>query len=110
MEMQVTILEEAMECIDECAPDSEKQIAELKLGSRFEDYESMMASIEKYSLDNNYVYTTVKSKTIASIYNKIHVKTRRAYSPKLKMLHIVFGCKHYGNFRSAGKGIRPNQK
>ena len=77
----------------------------LRKNQEFESWAEFQQFLNKYSEERHVQFITRGSRTVHAA-NKQIVEGQRRYDAKLKYSYIRLVCKHYGNMRTRGMGIR----
>lgn len=82
---------------------------EIKPGAQFASYEEFDRALRKLQLETNAVYVKKTTKSV-DVVNAHLTSGAVKLDEKLKFANTTFTCKHGGNFRTRGTGVRPNQR
>ncbi len=81
----------------------------LEEGSSFDSFEQFERALETYCKANYVVLCTSQSERVETA-NKHISESAKPYDVKFCYRSIRYKCKHGGDIRSKGKGIRSNQR
>ena len=95
-----------------CSPSlqgmDEMEPLRLEVGATFGNWQAFKDTLDTYAVDGHVQFCCVNSRTVATA-NKLLAVGSMPYKSDLKYAYIRLGCKHYGNPRKEGRGIRNNQ-
>lgn len=82
---------------------------EIKVGARFASYDEFDRALRKLQLQTNALFVKKTTKSV-EVVNAHLASGAVELDRKLKFANATFTCKHGGNHRTRGTGIRPNQR
>ncbi|XP_049517097.1 uncharacterized protein LOC119441311 isoform X2 [Dermacentor silvarum] len=82
---------------------------EIKVGARFASYDEFDRALRKLQLQTNALFVKKTTKSV-DVVNAHLASGAVELDRKLKFANATFTCKHGGNHRTRGTGIRPNQR
>ena len=81
----------------------------MKIGDAFSTYEDFRARLDRVCCYYKHPIVKTEAKTIESA-NKTLADKTKWYDAKFQFRCARFRCKHHGDYRTRGNGIRPNQR
>ena len=82
---------------------------DIKEGDEFSNFEEFKVKLDDFMREKNVQFTLADSKTVESA-NKKAGKKAKLYKEDFKYRFAKFRCKHGGEKRTTGCGIRPGQR
>ena len=93
---------------DYCSPSTRMSVT-IREGDEFNSYDDFQDKLKLYSKDHNVQFSLADSKTIKTANAKLSTKAT-PFKEELKYRYAKFRCKHGGEKRTTGCGIRPVQR
>ena len=84
-------------------------VSELSSGMTFNSYDDFEKTLNSFSRENCVVFCVHKSESIDSANKKLSENVK-PYDVKFRYRSVRLKCKHGGERRSSGLGIRSNQR
>nr|XP_050024996.1 uncharacterized protein LOC126519678 [Dermacentor andersoni] len=81
----------------------------MEVGSRFDSFSEFERAFREFQVRNNALFVTKASKKIEVVNARLSSGLKRL-DPKLKFANATYVCKHGGELRCTGTGIRPRQR